>query len=113
MRHVETIEGLVEGLDRLRRRAARGTRSPRVSLDTLAARVELPRSTLYGYLVGKYLPPPDVLDAILIALDCDESELRSWADAWERVSARVDAHKRTSRSGSRPNGHAKVEKDRS
>jgi transcriptional regulator with XRE-family HTH domain len=99
MRHVDTIDGLVEGLDRLRRQAARGTRSPRVSLDALARRVDIPRSTLHGYLTGKYLPPPDVLDAILIALDCDKAEFRSWAGAWERVSARIDALQRAARSG--------------
>lgn len=76
---------LVRELNLLRSRAARGSRSCRVSLQHLAAASGIPRSTLHTYLRGTRLPPPDSLDAIVLALGASHSEVREWAEALYRV----------------------------
>lgn len=73
-------------LDRLRRRAARGTSSQRVGLDALARRTQLPRSTVHAYLTGVSLPPSDRLDVLVSALGCTPSEVHEWAQARDRVA---------------------------
>jgi transcriptional regulator with XRE-family HTH domain len=88
---VTTIDDLVRELALLRSRAARGTRSAKVSLEDLAARVGEPRSTIHAYLTGKRLAPAQVLDRIVIALQATATEQREWAEAWYRVCAYRDA----------------------
>lgn len=72
---VATLDDLVRELGLLRFRAARGTRSARVSLDELAGRVSEPKSTIHSYLTGKRLPPAQLLDRIVIALGSSPAEL--------------------------------------
>lgn len=93
------LAGLAVELGLLRRRAAKGLRKPQVSLQDLARRVGLPRSTVHAYVTGKTLPPADVLDMIVIGLGADEVEQRAWAEAWHRVYDRVERERRT---GKRP-----------
>jgi tetratricopeptide (TPR) repeat protein len=85
---VESLADLVRELDLLRARAARGSRKARVSLDELAARVGMPRSTVHAHITGVTMPPIDVLDQIVIALDAAPDEQASWSEAWYRVAAR-------------------------
>ncbi|WP_161962333.1 helix-turn-helix domain-containing protein [Nocardioides speluncae] len=77
---------LVLQLDRLRRRAARGTARRKVSLTELTERTGIPRSTVHAYLTGARMPPADRLDAIVISLGCEGKEVRQWADAAERLA---------------------------
>lgn len=91
---VATLDDLVRELGLLRFRAARGTRSARVSLDELAGRVSEPKSTIHSYLTGKRLPPAQLLDRIVIALGSSPAELHEWAEAWYRVGAVRDAARR-------------------
>ncbi|MET9630455.1 tetratricopeptide repeat protein [Lentzea sp. NPDC006480] len=85
---VETLADLVRELDLLRARAARGSRKARVSIDELAARVGMPRSTVHAHISGVTVPPIDVLDRIVIALDASPDEQAWWSEAWYRVAAR-------------------------
>ncbi len=85
---VESLADLVRELDLLRARAARGSRKARVSLDELAKRVDMPRSTVHAHISGVTTPPIDVLDKIVIALDATPHEQASWSEAWYRVAAR-------------------------
>ena len=94
---VHDLSGLALELGLLRRRAARGTRKAQVSLQDLARRVDLPRSTVHAHVTGKTFPPADVLDEIVIALGADEVEQRAWADAWHRVYDRIDRQRRAAR----------------
>lgn len=89
-----TLDDLVRELGLLRARAARGTRSARVSLDELASRVHEPKSTIHSYLTGRRLPPAQLLDRIVIALGSAPAELHEWAEAWYRVGAVRDAGRR-------------------
>lgn len=89
-----TLDDLVRELGLLRARAARGTRSARVSLDELASRVHEPKSTIHSYLTGRRLPPAQLLDRIVIALGSTPAELHEWAEAWYRVGAVRDAARR-------------------
>ena len=84
---VVNLDDLAREFGLLRSRAARGTRSARVSLEDLAHRVGEPRSTIHAYLSGKRLAPSEVLDRIVIALGATPAEQRGWAEAWYRVSA--------------------------
>lgn len=84
---VATIDDLVRELGLLRSRAARGTRSAKVSLEELAARAGEPRSTIHAYLTGKRFAPAQVLDRLVIALGTSAAEQREWAEAWYRVAA--------------------------
>lgn len=77
---------LITQLDLLRRRAARGTGRAIVSLDQLARRSRLPRSTVHSYVSGLRLPPPDALDAIVLALGANPIESAAWAEALERLT---------------------------
>ena len=78
---------LVNELDLLRRRAARGSGKAKVGLDELARRLAMPRSTVHTYVSGRTLPPADVLDHMVIALGASQAEQREWAEAWFRASA--------------------------
>jgi tetratricopeptide (TPR) repeat protein len=98
-RRVKSLDDLARELDLLRRRAARGSRKTRVSLADLAGRVDLPRSTVHTHVSGKTIPPPDVLDAIVIALGADAGEQRAWAEAWHRVCDHVVEQRRAARHG--------------
>ncbi|NGY59715.1 tetratricopeptide repeat protein [Lentzea sp. NEAU-D13] len=84
---VRTRADLVRQLEVLRGNAARGSGRTRVSLADLAKRIDVPRSTVHTYLTGQTLLPAEVLDRIVIALDGTDADLRSWADAWDRVAA--------------------------
>ena len=88
---VTNLDDLAREFDMLRSRAARGTRSARVSLEDLASRVGEPRSTIHAYLTGKRLAPSEVLDRMVIALGATSAEQREWAEAWYRVTAYRDA----------------------
>lgn len=83
---VSDLNDLARELDHLRCRAARGTRRVRVSLDDLAGRVGIPRSTLHTYVTGQTLPPAEILDRIVIALGASPAEQGGWGDAWYRVA---------------------------
>ncbi len=85
---------LVDELDLLRRRAARGTGKNRVSLADLSRAADLPRSTVHTYVTGKAFPAIDVLDRLLIALGATPDELAAWSDAWFRVAAELGTRKR-------------------
>ncbi len=85
---VESLADLVRELDLLRARAARGSRKAQVSLDELAKRVDMPRSTVHAHISGVTTPPIDVLNQIVIALDATPHEQASWSEAWYRVAAR-------------------------
>lgn len=91
---VHDLVDLARELDLLRARAARGSRRRRIGLDALAARVDVPRSTVHAYATGKHLPPADVLDGIVIALGATSAEQRQWSEAWFRVSAGIDTQRR-------------------
>jgi tetratricopeptide (TPR) repeat protein len=99
---VKDLAGLARELDRLRRRAARGTRKARVSLDDLARRTDLARSTLHTHVTGKSLVPADVLDEIVIALGADLAEQHAWAEAWQRVSDHLADRRPAARAGTGP-----------
>ncbi|MEO7262480.1 MAG: helix-turn-helix domain-containing protein [Jatrophihabitantaceae bacterium] len=93
---IVNLDDLARELDLLRSRAARGTRSARVSLEDLAGRVGEPRSTIHAYLTGKRLAPSQVLDHMVIALGATRAEQHEWAEAWYRVTAyRNTAHRVT------------------
>jgi transcriptional regulator with XRE-family HTH domain len=93
---VATLDDLVRELNLLRSRAARGTRSARISLEELAARVDEPKSTIHAYLTGRRLAPAQLLDRMVIALGTTPAEQREWAEAWYRVCAHREATHRTS-----------------
>jgi len=88
---IVNLDDLARELGLLRSRAARGTRSARVSLEDLAGRVAEPRSTIHAYLTGKRLAPAQVLDRMVIALGATSAEQHEWAEAWYRVTAYRDA----------------------
>lgn len=94
---VREPQDVARELDRLRRRAARGSGRARVSLDAIAKATGIPRSTIHSYVSGRRLPPPDVLDAIVVALGGTRAEQVDWAHALERA---VDAAPRVDRAGS-------------
>jgi hypothetical protein len=96
---VRSLDDLARELGLLRSRAARGTRSARVSLEELAARVGEPRSTIHAYISGKRLAPTQILDRIVIALGTTSAEQREWAEAWYRVDAHRDAAHRVADRG--------------
>jgi tetratricopeptide (TPR) repeat protein len=85
-RRVTDLRELAHELDLLRRRAAGGTRKGRVSLTDLAARVNLPRSTVYTYVAATTFCPADALDRIVIALGASPAEQAQWSEAWYRVA---------------------------
>jgi hypothetical protein len=93
---VVNLDDLARELGLLRSRAARGTRSAKVSLEDLAGRVAEPRSTIHAYLTGKRLAPAEVLDRMVIALGATSAEQHEWAEAWYRVTAYRDAAHRVS-----------------
>ncbi|MFL6137749.1 MAG: NB-ARC domain-containing protein [Frankiaceae bacterium] len=93
---VLTIDDLSRELNLLRARAARGTRTARVSLDDLARRMGEPKSSVHAYVTGRRLPPAQVLDRMVIALQATPPEQREWAEAWYRVSASWQAARRDS-----------------
>lgn len=88
---VVNLDDLVRELNLLRSRAARGSRSARVSLEELAGRVGEPKSTIHAYLTGKRLAPAQLLDRMVIALGTTPAEQREWAEAWYRVCAHREA----------------------
>jgi transcriptional regulator with XRE-family HTH domain len=92
---VANLDDLVRELNLLRSRAARGTRSARVSLEELAGRVGEPKSTIHAYLTGRRLAPAQLLDRMVIALGTTPAEQREWAEAWYRVCAHREATHRT------------------
>nr|WP_323747311.1 tetratricopeptide repeat protein [Catenulispora pinisilvae] len=81
----QTKTELLNELGRWRKRAARGTGRARVSLRELSAAAGIPRSTLSDYLSGATLMPPDMLDAVVLALGATPAQARQWADAWEQA----------------------------
>jgi len=83
---------LSHALERLRQRAARGSGRGRASLESIARATGIPRSTVHSYVRGLRLPPPDALDAIVVALGATQAEQAQWAAALERV---VDARPST------------------
>jgi tetratricopeptide (TPR) repeat protein len=85
-RRVTDLHELAHELDLLRRRAAGGTRKGRVSLTDLAARVNLPRSTVHTYVAATTFCPADALDRIVIALGASPAEQAQWSEAWYRVA---------------------------
>jgi len=91
---VTDLRSLVDELDLLRRRAARGTRKNRVSLADLGRSADLPRSTVHTYVTGQAFPAIDVLDRLLIALGATADELAAWSDAWFRVAAALGSRRR-------------------
>ncbi|HEU5269997.1 MAG TPA: helix-turn-helix domain-containing protein [Jatrophihabitans sp.] len=93
---VATLDDLVRELNLLRSRAARGTRSARISLEELAGRVGEPKSTVHAYLTGRRLAPAQLLDRMVIALGTTAAEQREWAEAWYRVCAHREATHRAS-----------------
>lgn len=95
---VTSLDDLARELGLLRSRAARGTRSAKVSLEDLAERVGEPKSTIHAYLTGKRLAPSQVLDRMVIALGTTAAEQRGWAEAWYRVSANREAGHRAAAS---------------
>src|SRR4051812_9681927 len=88
---ITNLDDLARELGLLRSRAARGTRSARVSLEELAGRMGEPRSTIHAYLTGRRLAPAEVLDRMVIALGASSAEQHEWAEAWYRVTANRDA----------------------
>ncbi|MFL6160907.1 MAG: ATP-binding protein [Jatrophihabitantaceae bacterium] len=88
---VVSLSDLVRELNLLRSRAARESRSARVSLEELASRVGEPKSTIHAYLTGKRLAPAQMLDRMVIALGTTPTEQREWAEAWYRVCADREA----------------------
>ena len=84
-RRIISPADLVRELALLRIRAARGSQRIRVSLNELARDTGVPRSTVHAYLQGTRLPPPDSLDAIVVALGADPAEQREWAEALYRA----------------------------
>jgi len=92
---VVDLGDLVRELNLLRSRAARGTRSARISLEELASRVGEPKSTIHAYLTGKRLAPSQMLDRMVIALGTTPAEQREWAEAWYRVCAHREVSHRT------------------
>lgn len=98
-RRVHDRADLVRELGLLRSRAARGSGRARVSLDRIAAATGVPRSTVHAYLRGQRVPPPDVLDAIVLALDVSGAEAREWAEALYRVLAKEAARPTTKSQG--------------
>ena len=88
---ISSLDDLARELGLLRSRAARGTRSARVSLEELAGRMGEPKSTIHAYLTGRRLAPAEVLDRMVIALGAGSAEQREWAEAWYRVTANRDA----------------------
>jgi len=96
---VVSLDDLVRELNLLRSRAARGTRSARVSLEELAGRVGEPKSTIHAYLTGKRLAPAQLLDRMVIALGTTPAEQREWAEAWYRVCAHREAAHRPATPG--------------
>lgn len=83
---VFSVADLALHLDRLRREAGRERGRRRLGLDTLARRTGVPRSTLHTYLAGRSLPPPEVLDRLVLELGATGAQAREWARAWERVA---------------------------
>ncbi len=80
---------LAAELKLLQARAARGRGMRTVSYQEITRLLALPasnKSTIANYMSGKTLPPPDVLDNIVIALGVPPEEQRAWADAWDRVT---------------------------
>ena len=86
-RRIATAAQLARELDLLRSRAAHGVRRARLSLDELARRTGIPRSTVHSYVRGVRLPPPDSLDDLVIAMGASPTEQREWAEALFRVTA--------------------------
>ncbi|NUP51204.1 MAG: tetratricopeptide repeat protein [Catenulispora sp.] len=78
-----TAKELLDELNQWRVRAARGTGKARVSLRDLAAATGIPHNSLSTYLSGASVMPPDVLDAVVIALGAGPEQAREWATAWE------------------------------
>ncbi|MFC7616825.1 helix-turn-helix domain-containing protein [Actinokineospora soli] len=60
-----------------------------MGLTALAAKADVPRSTLHAYVSGRSLPPAEVLDRIVIELGASPAEQAAWAEAWYRVAAGV------------------------
>jgi transcriptional regulator with XRE-family HTH domain len=98
-KRVETLDDLARELGLLRARAARGTRSARVSVDELATRLGEPKSTIHAYMTGRRLAPAELLDRIVIALGSPPAEQRDWAEAWYRVGASREATHRVIATG--------------
>lgn len=100
-------------LDRLRRRALH-VGGQRVGLDRLSRLTGIPRSSLHGYLVGLTLPPPDRLDALVVALGCTASETREWAQALDRLlDAALDERRTDEEWLELPSSHEAVRRRRS
>jgi transcriptional regulator with XRE-family HTH domain len=82
-----TARELLNELNQWRVRAARGTGKARVSLRDLASATGVPHNSLSNYLSGTSVMPPDVLDAVVIALGATPEQARQWATDWETAIA--------------------------
>jgi hypothetical protein len=90
-RRVRGLGDLARELDLLRARATVGTLRAKVTLEDLARRVGMPRSTLHRYVTGRTVAPSAALDRIVIALGASPAEQREWNEAWYRVRGQPDA----------------------
>ncbi|MEV4628206.1 AAA family ATPase [Micromonospora sp. NPDC049523] len=98
---VHTQQGLLDELNRLRITAARNRGKVRLSLQDLETVSGVPKSSLANYLTGRTLMPVDVLDRLVVALGVAPSQVRLWAEAWERVTdARLQGDAQSARTGS-------------
>jgi hypothetical protein len=89
-RRVRALGDLARELDLLRTRATIGTLRAKVTLEDLARRVGMPRSTVHRYITGRTLAPSAALDRIVIALGASPVEQREWNEAWYRVHGQGD-----------------------
>lgn len=68
-----------------------------LSIRAVARCVDLPPATVGGYFSGRYLPPatrPEVLEALLLALQIDVRDRGQWIAAITRVRRQTRAPRR-------------------
>jgi hypothetical protein len=88
---VRRLDDLKLEVDLLRAEYGRRCGKRALSLNDLMGLVrhelrrEVPRSTLYSYVSGRTLAPPDVYEALLRAMGVGDAQLRAWNDAWDRL----------------------------
>jgi len=83
---VRRLDDLKLEVDLLRAEYGRRCGKRALSLNDLMGLVrhelrrEVPRSTLYSYVSGRTLAPPDVYEALLRAMGVGDAQLRAWND---------------------------------
>jgi hypothetical protein len=87
---IQTLHDLADALTKLRRLAASGRGTDKLSARAVARLVHRPHGALNDYLGGKKLMPNDTYEAVLLALGIAAQELRPWLDAWWRVADVLD-----------------------